>query len=245
MASDCQGNRSRTAEPKFMMSANGYVISLYRRDAEFRRLVDTASAIDADGMPLVIASRFLASSPLPERVATTDFFHVAARRAEQLKLSFYMLGCSEDDNRRAVAAVKDTYPRLRIAGRHHGFFAPSEERALGGRDRRLEHRCAVGRDGRSARASIHRAQPLAPEGVTWIKSCGGLFKFLSGPERRAPMWMQAVCLEWLFRMALDPYRMLPRYFRTNGHAMYLMWVHRAQARALATPIRDGATAHGE
>ena len=240
MAADCRSNRRRVAEPKFMMSANGYVISLYSRDFEFRRLVDTADGIDADGMPLVIASRFLADNPLPERVATTDFFHVAARRAEQLGLSFYLLGCSEADNRKAFDAVKQAYPRLRIAGRHHGFFAPSEEASL------TAEIVASGTDvlwvgmgvPHEHRFIVRNRARLG--GVAWIKSCGGLFKFLSGSERRAPRWMQKVCLEWAFRMARDPFRMLPRYLRTNGHAMYLIYKHPAQTWAAARPADQAA-----
>src|ERR687897_445082 len=77
MVDDCTEHRTIRRAPKFITSANGQVISLYARDKQFRAMLDQADAIAADGMPLVFASRWLTWSPLPERVATTDFFHDA------------------------------------------------------------------------------------------------------------------------------------------------------------------------
>src|SRR5580658_4473435 len=65
--------------------------------------------------------------PLPERVAKTDLFPEVARFAKELGLSFYMLGGSEEVNRKAVEATLRAYPSLRIVGRRHGYFAPEEE----------------------------------------------------------------------------------------------------------------------
>jgi exopolysaccharide biosynthesis WecB/TagA/CpsF family protein len=59
-------------------------------------------------------------------------------------------------------------------------------------------------------------------GVGLIKTSGGLFDFLSGKNTRAPGWMQATGLEWLYRMMLEPRRLLGRYLRTNPHAIYLL-----------------------
>jgi exopolysaccharide biosynthesis WecB/TagA/CpsF family protein len=55
-----------------------------------------------------------------------------------------------------------------------------------------------------------------------VKTSGGLFDFLSGRNRRAPMLLQAAGLEWLHRLALEPRRLLLRYLTTNPHALYLL-----------------------
>ena len=47
-------------------------------ETETRDLFLAADLIHADGMPLVLVSRLFHQTPLPERVATTDFFHDAA-----------------------------------------------------------------------------------------------------------------------------------------------------------------------
>lgn len=230
MVEDWRVRRAFGGLPKFMTSANGYVLSLYHRNADFRAAVDSADGIDVDGMPMVIASRLLLDDPLPERVATTDFFHTAARRAEEAGMSFFLLGASEEDNRAAIAAVRRDYPRLRIAGSHHGFFSREEEPALAKRIVEAGTDVLwVGMGVPAEHAFIVRNR-RALEGVTWIKSCGGLFKFLSGKDPRAPQWLQDAGLEWLFRLMLEPGRLFKRYFVTNSHALWLMYHHRAATR---------------
>jgi exopolysaccharide biosynthesis WecB/TagA/CpsF family protein len=41
---------------------------------------------------------------------------------------------------------------------------------------------------------------------------GASINFITGVERRAPLWMQRVGAEWLFRLAQDPRRLAKRYF---------------------------------
>jgi exopolysaccharide biosynthesis WecB/TagA/CpsF family protein len=55
-----------------------------------------------------------------------------------------------------------------------------------------------------------------------IKTSGGLFDFLSGRNRRAPKWVQAIGLEWAFRTLLEPRRLVGRYMVTNPHALFLL-----------------------
>jgi exopolysaccharide biosynthesis WecB/TagA/CpsF family protein len=40
---------------------------------------------------------------------------------------------------------------------------------------------------------------------------GAALNFITGAERRAPRWMQALALEWLHRLVLDPRRLAYRY----------------------------------
>ena len=40
---------------------------------------------------------------------------------------------------------------------------------------------------------------------------GASLAFLAGAERRAPLWMQRIGLEWLFRLSRDPVRLWRRY----------------------------------
>ena len=56
-----------------------------------------------------------------------------------------------------------------------------------------------------------------------IKTSGGLFNFLSGSRARAPKWMQAIGLEWAWRIWLEPRRLFWRYFTTNPRALYLLF----------------------
>lgn len=208
--------------PPYFTSANGHVLSRAARDREFRAWLAEADGIDADGMSLVLASRLLHQVPLPERCATTDLFHLIATAAEDHAMSFYLLGGTEDINARAAETVQRLYPELLLAGRHHGFFSASEEEEI---VRNINDACpdilwvGLGVPREQAFAVSNRAR-LAQVGL--IKTCGGLFDFLAGANARAPEILQRVGMEWLFRLVLEPRRLLWRYIVTNPHALWLL-----------------------
>ena len=112
----------RVSRPLYLTSANGEVLARCSTEPMTGRLFRAADLINADGQPLVTVSRFKSSTPLPERVATTDLFHVVARKAAAARLTFYMFGADEEENVAAVANVQKMYPDLQIVGRSHGYL---------------------------------------------------------------------------------------------------------------------------
>ena len=115
--------------PLYLTSANGEVLARCSTEPMTGRLFRTADLINADGQPLVTVSRLKSRMPLPERVATTDLFHVVARKAQAAGLTFYMFGADEAENAAAVANVQRMYPGLRIVGHCHGYLRGEALRA--------------------------------------------------------------------------------------------------------------------
>ena len=212
----------RVDRPLYLTSANGEVLARCSTEPMTDRLFRAADLINADGQPLVTVSRFKSSTPLPERVATTDLFHVVARKAQAAGLTFYMFGADEAENAAAVANVRRisrpedrrTFPRL------------SEGRRAAGQGRRNQRAGAglsVGGARRSLRAGLCRGIHPRLSNVGVIKTSGGLFNFLSGSRARAPQWMQNAGLEWAWRIWLEPRRLFWRYLTTNPRALYLLF----------------------
>src|SRR3954462_3073679 len=119
----------QAARPIYLTSANGEVLARCSTEPMTDRLFRAADLINADGQPLVTVSRLKSRTPLPERVGTTDLFHVVARKAEAAGLSFYMFGADEAENALAVANVRKAYPALRIVGHSHGYLKGDALRA--------------------------------------------------------------------------------------------------------------------
>ena len=224
---DLSENKGRDRLPVFSTSANGHVLALAERNEAFRDMLLQADHIDADGMPLVIASRYLARRALPERIATTDFIHDLAKLSAKTELRFFLLGATADENARAIATLKALYPRLNISG-YHGFWGDADAHSVMERIKASEPDILwVGLGVPREHAFVLRFREEL-RGVTWIKTCGGLFNFLSGSRKRAPLWMQAMGFEWAWRMAQEPKRLGPRYVLTNGKALQLLWRYRGQ-----------------
>jgi exopolysaccharide biosynthesis WecB/TagA/CpsF family protein len=55
---------------------------------------------------------------------------------------------------------------------------------------------------------------------------GASIDFLTGEQRRAPVWVQKVGLEWLFRLMSDPRRLASRYLIECPRIFYLMFFER-------------------
>jgi exopolysaccharide biosynthesis WecB/TagA/CpsF family protein len=77
---------------------------------------------------------------------------------------------------------------------------------------------AVGSPQQETLATLLRQRGIA-RGLAFC--VGASLNFLTGDERRAPLWMQRVSLEWLYRLARDPRRLWVRYLvrgpRIFGH----------------------------
>ncbi len=215
--------RRLVARPLFLTSANGEVLARCSTESATDRLFRAADLINADGQPLVTVSRLRSLMPLPERVATTDLFHVLARKAEAANLSFYLLGAEEHENAAAVANVRKMYPRLRIVGHCHGYLRGE---ALRAKVREID---ALAPDYLWVALGVPYEQAFVAEfvphltNVGVIKTAGGLFNYLSGSCRRAPKWMQRAGLEWAWRIWLEPRRLFWRYLTTNPRALYLLF----------------------
>lgn len=210
--------------PKLVFSSNGQGVALYARDAGFRGLLDRADIVHADGMSVVFASRLFGRPGLPERIATTDFFHDAARAAGAAAdpPRFYLLGAKPAQVDAAVARARALYPGVPIVGWRDGYFSKAEEAEVCADIR------ASGADvlwlglGRPKQEEFAVRNRHRLSGVAWIKTCGGLFDFLSGERTRAPDWMQTAGLEWFYRMSLEPRRLGWRYLTTNIAATWLL-----------------------
>jgi N-acetylglucosaminyldiphosphoundecaprenol N-acetyl-beta-D-mannosaminyltransferase len=210
------------SRPRLLTSANGSVVAAYHGDPELRRALDRIDLIDADGMPLVFASRLFCKRPLAERAATTDFLLDACSHAARENIRFYFLGARPGVAARAAEHLRYRFPHLQVVGTRNGYFPDSD----------LPEVCREVRESgadvlwlglgtpRQERVAVAARDMLG--GVAWVRTCGGLFDHYGGGVSRAPDWMQATGLEWLYRAAREPLRLGWRYLVTNPVALYYL-----------------------
>jgi N-acetylglucosaminyldiphosphoundecaprenol N-acetyl-beta-D-mannosaminyltransferase len=205
MVIDCIMARQLNHEipARLIFDANGHALSLRASDPGFRKVVDQADIIHADGGFLVSASKRVCSQPIAERSATTDMIHDFAAKAAEAGLSFYLLGGSEEVNARCAEILQARYPSLQIVGRRHGYFTADEEPAVVDEINMLRPDIlwvGLGKPKEQQFAANYRDAFRAG----WVVTCGGCFNYITGHYKRAPMWMQRANLEWLHRMVTNP-----------------------------------------
>jgi len=134
--------------------------------------------------------------------------------AEQHGFSVFFLGAEASVLERAVAAIRSRHPRLKIAGTRDGFFAPSSEEEVATSIRSSgADLLFVGMGSPYKEEFLARRRDTL--GVHFAMGVGGSFDVWAGLTHRAPLWIQRVGLEWLYRTLQEPRRLLPRYLRDN------------------------------
>lgn len=182
-------------------------------DPELKFILQEVDMATIDGMPLVWGSRWL-GTPIPERVAGSDFVPLLARRAAQEGLSIFLLGATPEVSARAAEILAQENPGLVIAGVLSPPFKPI-----------LEMDPAIAKQIRTADPDILLVAFGNPKQEKWIEvygsqvqvplmiGVGATLDFIAGEMKRAPQWMQRTGLEWLFRMLQEPRRLFKRYFQ--------------------------------
>jgi exopolysaccharide biosynthesis WecB/TagA/CpsF family protein len=198
-----------TINPEFIMIAQS--------DPNFRHILMRADLCVPDGVGLLWAAKHL-GTPLPQRVTGSDGVPIIAERAVREGWRLYLLGAAPGVAEKAAEILRTQHPALQIVGTYSGSPVPEDEDAL------------VERVNQSG-ADILFVAYGAPEQDKWIArnlprlhvkmamGVGGALDFIAGVVPRAPLWMQRLGLEWLFRLYLQPWRLrrmlrLPRFVLT-------------------------------
>jgi exopolysaccharide biosynthesis WecB/TagA/CpsF family protein len=224
-----------------------------RRCPEFRQAYLRQTHVVADGNPVVWLSR-LARDPV-ELAPGSELIGPLAALAARLDAPVALLGSTERTLALAAARLEAEHPGLRIVARIAPPFGldPEGPEAAACLD-------AVARSG--ARLCLlalgaPKQEVLAARGVDRAPGCGFVsvgagLDFIAGTQRRAPAWVRAIAMEWLWRMLSDPRRLLRRYV---GCALILpgLVLHAAKARRATggllapmthSPQQAAATASG-
>jgi len=180
------------------------------RDPGLRRIINDCDLINADGMPVVWASRLL-GKPLKERVTGVDLFEALMAQAAKKGWRVYLLGAREEVVSGVARLYPARYPGLTIAGYRNGYWKPEEEAQV------VEQIAAARADIlfvaiSSPKKEEFLARYQAAMKIPFAMGVGGTFDVAVGLVKRAPVWMQNAGLEWFYRFLQEPRRMFRRYF---------------------------------
>lgn len=185
-----------------------------RQDPAFRAVYAAQDLVVADGNPVVWLSR-LARRPV-SLVPGADMVEPLAHAARRAGVSVALVGTTEA----ALATAADTLlaqvPGLEITARiapPMGFDPAGDEarrilRVLAQSGAGLTL-LALGAPKQEIFAALGRQE--AP-GMGFASIGAGL-DFLAGTQTRAPRWVRAMAMEWLWRMLSSPRRLALRYLR--------------------------------
>jgi exopolysaccharide biosynthesis WecB/TagA/CpsF family protein len=206
----CEAAGTAAAQTVFTLNLD-HVVKM-RSDPAFRAAYARAGLITADGFPVVLAGslkgiRF-------DRVAGSDLIAPICAEAARTAKSIYLFGSSADVLFQSSQILCERNPGLHIAGAlapPQGFSPMSEEarRCLDTVAESGANLCFVALGAPKQELFADYAKQVLPN-VSFVCIGAGL-DFITGAQVRAPYWMQRAGLEWLWRAARNPGRLLHRY----------------------------------
>ncbi len=195
-------------EQHLFTTPNPEIIIDAQRDDAFRSILNSADLAIPDGFGLMLAGRIL-GQPIRERIAGSDFLMDICGLAERESASVYLFGASPGVAQRAGEALQKKYPKLVIAGTDNGPHLPASDCDIHTAISKIQNTnphilfVAMGHGKQEKWIAAHLRDMSS---VKIAMGVGGAFDFLAGTARRAPRFLRAMGLEWLWRLFCEPWR---------------------------------------
>ena len=211
----CHNAGSVAAQNVFTLNLD-HVVKM-REDKIFRSAYRRAGLVTADGFPIVLACRL--QGKRASRVAGSDLIAPISAEAARSGKSVYLFGSSLPVLTKASRLLQERNAGLTIAGVFappQGFDPLSEDarRCIATIGNSGADLCFVALGAPKQELFSDRGKSLLPN-ISFVCIGAGL-DFIAGAQVRAPYWMQRWGLEWLWRAASDPQRLLYRYLLCMG-----------------------------
>jgi N-acetylglucosaminyldiphosphoundecaprenol N-acetyl-beta-D-mannosaminyltransferase len=191
---------------------NAHACNLAATDEQLRGYYRAADLAYADGQSIVWAAKVLGRF-IPERVATTDLIQPLATMCALKHKKLFFFGGRPGVADKAAATLRQNRPELEIETQD-GYVSAADMDGLINRINESHSDVLLVGQGDPLQQqwiAAHRHELRVPAVLT----CGGLFDWISGDNRRAPSWMISGGLEWLWRLMIEPRRLAKRYIVGN------------------------------
>lgn len=199
--------RIEAQQQTHVITANPIMVMTALQKPAYKEMMLKSDLIVPDGAGIVWAAR-QAGDPVTERVTGIELLHELFRKGEKHHWKVFLLGTTKEIIEAAAETLQMQYPQVRIVGFRDGYFGEQQDAEVVAQIAELEpHILFVARGAETQEPWIvkHRAALKVP----LIMGVGGSFDVISGKLKRAPQWVQAIRMEWFFRLLQEPKR-LPR-----------------------------------
>ena len=202
-----------------------------QRDDRLRQIHNAAGMVVPDGMPLVYLSR-LSGHTHTTRVYGPDLMETVCRNSVASGRRHFFYGTTEATLEQLCDRLRCRFPGIQIAGTYSPPFRELTDEERGEIAVRI-NRCAP---------DIVWVGLSTPKQERWMADfrdrlaapvligVGAAFAFHAGVLKQAPRWLQPLCLEWAFRLLVEPRRLWRRYLINNPQFLLLTLLQVARIR---------------
>ena len=184
------------------------------KDPQVLSIYNASEYVLCDGTPIKWAAGFL-NTPIVERITGLDLLPNLVAHCAKHDFSIFLLGASPGVGEQLKQTIHAQYPHCKVVGVYVPPFMKvfSEEENI----KMIDAVNDVSPDVllvslTAPKQDIWIAQNLHRVNASIQIGIGGAFEVMAGLAKRAPKWMHAAGLEWLYRFIQEPKRLFRRYF---------------------------------
>jgi N-acetylglucosaminyldiphosphoundecaprenol N-acetyl-beta-D-mannosaminyltransferase len=242
-AMDVMDGMIERGERGYVCAVAVHAVMVAQSDAEMRSALLGSTLTVPDGMPLVWAANLMGEN-LPNRVYGPELMRRYNERCRDRGHRVWLYGGRDQGSLAQLATnLHRTNPGIKVVG---GYSPPFRPLTAAEEDE-------IARQIDAARPDVLWVGIGVPKQEKWMArmrerlevpvmcAVGAAFDFHAGRISQAPAWMQQRGLEWTYRIAQEPRRLLPRYLYYNPRFMmaFARQLARERRSAVLTPGRAG------
>ncbi len=217
----------------FIVTPNPEFLVLANKNLEYKNILNRAELASADGIGVLVAAKIL-GRPLKERLTGVELVKSLCKLVSGKPITVGFLGGRAGVAEMTSECLQKKYSGLKVnfAGEEWPDSEIDGRRSkIEGSNLKIEDRKSIYPQSSTVKSlsSTFNLLPSksidilfvafgAPKQEFWISEnldkipvkiaigVGGAFDYISKNVKRAPVWMQNIGLEWLFRLILQPWR---------------------------------------
>lgn len=191
----------RSGQPHFVATADTSGIAQAQSDPDLMSLYAQADLVTPDSMGVVWALR--RRGVRQARITGVDLVNRMLELGSRKGWTFYFLGAAPGVAALAKQKTEERLPGIKILGARDGYFKPEEDETVAREIAKLNP------DFLFAAMGIPRQEKFILKTKDMIRArvaigVGGTLDVLSGTVKRAPVFIQKLKLEWLWRTLSNP-----------------------------------------
>jgi N-acetylglucosaminyldiphosphoundecaprenol N-acetyl-beta-D-mannosaminyltransferase len=208
-------------QSRYVCAANVQMVMEGYDHKGFKEILRTSDLITPDGMPLVWMLRFKGVKGQTRVYGPTLMLHVLEMAAkDEIPVGFY--GGNNPTLEKLVIRMCERFPGLQVPYAYSPPFRPLDK----------QESDQINEEITSSEARILFVGLGCPKQEIWMAEhkgiipvvmlgVGAAFDFLAGIKPQAPAWIQAIGMEWFFRLLHEPHRLARRYLYNNPRFIVL------------------------
>lgn len=200
----------------YICVSNVHTTMMSYRDEFYNQVQNSGAMALPDGKPLSIVCKMRGFYDAA-RVPGPDLMPEIYQLSKEKGYRHYFYGSSQETLDKLKEKLQRQYPWLNIVG----MYSPPYRELSEAEDNEIIRMI------NDAKPDFVWVALGAPKQEIWMYQhqnkingimlgVGAAFDFSAGTVKRAPAWVQEMCMEWLYRLVQDPRRLFTRYLTTNG-----------------------------